>query len=307
MVSLALASSILLLGEPADDAPSPELESPPASAPDEENAPGLESSTVATDERAPGLESQSSGEDERLRTLCAKRQRRPLLRNVDRVFGCKDPRFNLWSVFFRFGVVAGGDAVFTLQYTDGSESSLRAGDGFYAMGGAQVTPLRIGRHSLTLAFEGGYKAGGLSDDDGTASVDVSFRRISLTPRIQYAVLVASIIGMHYVIGGGPSWDLNPRMTAKTSGFYPNLDETLRFDDAFGGVVETGLWFDGGFFGLDVSFRYTYMNYETPEKVLGHGFGVMFGILAGTPKPLPRSQRGEKRSSSQPRVPLHTMR
>jgi hypothetical protein len=151
------------------------------------------------------------------------------------------------------GLAFGGHKLAELTYSDGSTSSVAAGEGIVLVGGATWTPLWFGdRVGLGLGLDGGYKfKSTFSAADG--SVNLERFPVTLTAR----GLIGLAKGWHVVTALGATMELKPKLRGE--GVLSNLNAD--FKDAIGGVAELGI-LRGQPHGIggEITGRFTYMKY-----------------------------------------------
>lgn len=130
-----------------------------------------------------------------------------------------------------FGVVVGldagggGDEVLDVEYTDGSYSKIRAGEGVTFDLGLHYHPYAL---PLDFAATFGYKTAGSKDRDSDLGID------------RYVLKLFAYVDLpnRFWISAGPVWHLSPKVNG--DGYF----DDIKFDDAVGGSVGFGWWFVG---------------------------------------------------------------
>lgn len=216
--------------------------------------------------------------------FCRRRQEHPVLAGLDRIYGCNEEGHpSLWALSIAFGGFFGGEDLVDILYSDGSQETLRLGDGWAVIGGVRVTPLRFDRHHFTFGFEAGYKAKKVGLDGELA---IQLRRNVLTPKLQYGIAlpVGSI-----VFASGPSFDLGGQLVVRG----PGESVSFGLNNSTGAVFDVGYWLDAGYFGVEALIRATLMKSEgeaLARRASANSIGFVLGMTFGGPKPLPRDVR-----------------
>lgn len=169
------------------------------------------------------------------------------------------------------GFSFGGDELATVTYSDGSTSTLYAGQAIYVGGGITWTPLwptdRIG---LGLGYDVGYKLGTtFSNSDGT----IEMERIPMVLSLRGLVAIGG--NYHFLLAAGGVAEFGPHMYGTG---VANVPDT-RFSDAFGGMVEAGILFGAPLaVGGEITGRFTGIEYSSPGYTAsGVSGGVNFAL------------------------------
>lgn len=166
------------------------------------------------------------------------------------------------------GFSFGGDELATVEYSDGSSSTLYAGQAIYVGGGITWTPLWLNdRIGLGLGYDVGYKLGTtFSNSDGTFEME----RIPMV--LSARGLVAIAANYHFLLAAGPVLELGPKVygTGVASGYGE-----VRFSDAVGGMVEAGILFGAPLaVGGEITGRFTGIEYSAAG---GSASGISGGV------------------------------
>jgi hypothetical protein len=156
----------------------------------------------------------------------------------------------------------GGDELIELQWDDGDETTLKAGQLMtFAAGVLYRRPDAPWAVEATL----GYKFDQANGDNGS----IKFTRIPLD-------LVASFAHGGHRIGGGATAHLSPSFSCDADGV---CDGTIDYDTALGGILQYAYGFRvGANSGFDVGLRYTFIEYSGSDlpSLDGSGVGFFFG-------------------------------
>lgn len=169
------------------------------------------------------------------------------------------------------GFSFGGDELATVTYSDGSTSTLYAGQAIYVGGGITWTPLwptdRIG---LGLGYDVGYKLGTtFSNSDGT----IEMERIPMVLSIRSLFAIAG--NYHFLLAAGGVAEFGPHVYGTG---VANVQD-VHFSDAFGGMVEAGILFGAPLaVGAEITGRFTGIEYSSPGiTASGISGGVNFAL------------------------------
>jgi len=178
----------------------------------------------------------------------------------------------VWDLSMRFGGTFGADDLLVAEYSDGSTQTLTTGGGVNFFLGTNVTPFKVGSHALTFGFEGGWKSSWIGEGSDT---DITFSRKAFMPRVQYGYDI--VPGIVWITGGGAQYETDIELEA-TGAFYGST----KVDDALGAFGETGVLLDVGVFGLDLTFRHTWITYRSPglPSLDGSSFGIFISLRIG---------------------------
>lgn len=160
------------------------------------------------------------------------------------------------------GLAFGGDTVFRATYSDGSTSSMQAGDGLSVLGGLTFTPFWFGdRFGLGLGAEAGYKYRANRADNGTA--ELTRFPLLVTARGLFALGA----NWHLLAAVGGQADLGTQMSG--DGIAANLDVKLK--DSLGLVMEAGVLLGAPrSFGAEITGRYTMQRYQDAAQPMLEG-------------------------------------
>jgi len=178
------------------------------------------------------------------------------------------PQRGMLALDFGLGFALGGDDLVYAEFDTGEDTTLSAGNGVIVNLGATVTPLWFGRIGLGASVDLGIKYAGIEASNGS----VSFTRFPVVAsahglfsvNTNWSVLVAG--GLHYDLGASLSGD--------------GLFDDLQFDSesALGFMIEAGGYYEERPLGIDVTLRYTALEYEFDgRKVDGMSIGL-FGTF-----------------------------
>ena len=149
------------------------------------------------------------------------------------------------------GFALGGDDLLHVEFDSGDDTTLSAGNGFVFDLGALAIPVWIDRVGLGASVKLGIKYAGIEASNGSAS----FTRFPLvaalrgTYRIAGAWSVLLSPGLHYDLSASLSGD----------GVLGDID--LDSDTALGWMIEAGAYYGEGSLALDITLRYTGLEYE----------------------------------------------
>jgi hypothetical protein len=156
----------------------------------------------------------------------------------------------------------GGDKLAELQWDDGDETTLKAGQLMtFAAGVLYRSPAAPWALEATL----GYKFDKANGSNGS----IAFTRVPLD-------VVASYAKGGHRLGAGPTIHLAPSFSCDADGL---CDGSADYDTAFGGILQYAYGFRvGANAGLDVGLRYTFIRYSASdlETLDGSGVGFFFG-------------------------------
>jgi len=256
---LLLAPSGARAEEPKGDEPPPVAEVGPAALAEDEPPP------VAEPEPPAAPPEQEANEE----TAPAAKQPRP-----PTAFAPAAQAGDVLSTFglhIGAGFTFGGDEIITLIYSDGSTSTLYAGQGLSIGGGVTWTPLWLNdRVGLGLGYDVGYKLGTTSSNaDGT----IEMERVPMVLSVRGLVALAA--NYHFLLAAGGVAEFGPHVYG--TGVATGSD--LRFSDAFGGMIEAGILFGAPLsLGAEITGRFTAIEYEAMgEKLSGLSGGMNFAL------------------------------
>ncbi|WP_437752404.1 hypothetical protein [Sorangium sp. So ce1389] len=152
------------------------------------------------------------------------------------------------------GLAFGGDQLAELTYSDGSTTTVHAGEGVSFSGGLTWTPLWFGnRVGLGLGLDAGWKyKSTYAQSDGS----VKLERVPLMASLRS--LVAFGGSWHGLLAVGGILELKPHLYG--DGVLSSVD--ARFDNALGGMMELGiLWGRPKAFGFEITGRWSILSYE----------------------------------------------
>jgi len=176
-----------------------------------------------------------------------------------------------FGVHINAGFAFGGDTLATVTYSDGSTSSLEAGEGISVAGGVTWTPLwPTDRLGFGLGYDVGYKLGTtFSNSDGTLEME----RIPMSLSVRGLLAIAA--NYHFLLALGGVAEFGPHVygTGVATG------SNLRFSDAFGGMAEAGILFGAPLaLGGEITGRFTAIEYSAMgNKASGLSGGINFGV------------------------------
>ncbi|MFN0313975.1 MAG: hypothetical protein ACKVQA_02890 [Burkholderiales bacterium] len=163
----------------------------------------------------------------------------------------------------RAGAEFGGDKLFSLVFTDGSTTNVKAHDGFSLGGGASfLNESKSFEIETTLSYKFHFT--------NASNGDVTWSRIPL-----------DVVGFYRLsrvrLGGGLTYHLSPRV--KGSGVASNLD--IKFDNAAGVVLQADYLFSGkeSGQGMYLGLRFTSLKYKekgSGVSVDSNGGGLQVG-------------------------------
>jgi hypothetical protein len=158
----------------------------------------------------------------------------------------------------------GGDKLAELQWDDGDDVTLKAGQLMtFAAGVLYRRPAAPWAVEATL----GYKFDKANGSNGS----IGFTRVPLD-------VVASFVKGGHRIGAGPTVHLAPTLSCDADGICDGAVD-VDYDTAFGGILQYAYGFRvGANAGLDVGLRYTFIKYSASdlETLDGSGIGFFFG-------------------------------
>jgi hypothetical protein len=151
------------------------------------------------------------------------------------------------------GLAYGGEEFATLTYADGSENTVRGGEGLILSGGLTFTPLWFGdRFGLGLGVDAGWKYKSTSVN---ADASVKLERFPVVTSARALVHLGK--AWHVLAAGGLVVELGPNLYG--DGLLEDFD--VEFDTAIGGMAELGiLWGRPDGLGYEVTGRYTGLGY-----------------------------------------------
>jgi len=165
------------------------------------------------------------------------------------------PALAEWKGVAHVGYEFGGDKILDVQYSDGSSSTINAGDGIVFAGGASyvVSP------EVTVQTTLGWKYQTIQQ---ATNGGADFTRFPLDVIAQYSQ-------SNLRLGAGITYHLSPSLS--TSGAASTYSPSRSFDDAMGTVFQFDYTTESGFiWGL----RYTDLTYKDKySEVDGGSFGV----------------------------------
>ena len=155
------------------------------------------------------------------------------------------------AVGLGLGLALGGDDLIHVEFDTGDDTTLSAGNGVVADLGVLAVPFWFGPVGLGAALNLGIKYAGIEASNGSAS----FTRFPLVAaargmyRLADTWSILASAGMHYDLGASLSGD----------GVLRDID--LDSDTALGWLIEAGAYYDEGSLALDITLRYTALEYE----------------------------------------------
>jgi hypothetical protein len=151
------------------------------------------------------------------------------------------------------GLAFGGEKFATLTYDDGTENSVRGGEGVILSGGLTFTPLWIGDSvGLGLGVDAGWKYKSTSVN---ADASVALTRFPIVPSARALVKLGG--SWHLLAAGGLVLEMSPSLQG--DGLLSGLD--IEFDNGTGGMGELGiLWGHPQGVGYEITGRYTFLEY-----------------------------------------------
>lgn len=155
-----------------------------------------------------------------------------------------------------FGAEWGGDELITVEFTNGNDQTMHAGQGIHLAAGTEISFNSI--DALIVRASIGLKWSPTAADDA----NIAFTRFPLTISPFWQ------INEDFRIGLGGTYHLGPKFHG--DGFVDDID----FSSAFGTRIEIGYkW---------VAITYTLMNYnsEFNTDVNGNGIGVILSAAIG---------------------------
>ena len=170
------------------------------------------------------------------------------------------------AVSLGLGFALGGDDLLHVEFDNGDDTTLSAGNGFVFDLGALAIPVWFGPVGLGASVNVGIKYAGIEASNGSAS----FTRFPLVVagrglfRVSSAWSILVAAGIHYDMSASLSGD----------GVLDDID--LDSDTALGPMVEAGAYYDEGALALDVTLRYTWLQYELGGVDVDAGSIGLFG-------------------------------
>lgn len=151
------------------------------------------------------------------------------------------------------GLAFGGEKFATLTYDDGSENSVRGGEGVILSGGLTFTPLWLGDSvGLGLGLDAGWKYKSTSVN---ADASVALERFPIVPSARALVKLGG--SWHLLAAGGVVLEMSPSLQG--DGLLSDLD--IEFDNGTGGMGELGfMWGHPQGVGYEITGRYTFLEY-----------------------------------------------
>jgi len=169
------------------------------------------------------------------------------------------------------GFSFGGDELATATYSDGSTSTLYAGQAIYIGGGVTWTPLWLtDRIGLGLGYDVGYRIGTtFSNANGT----IEMERVPMVLSLRSLFAIAG--NYHFLFAAGGVAEFGPHIYGTG---VANIPDT-QFSDAFGGMVEAGILFGAPLaLGAEITGRFTGIEYSAMgQSVSGISGGVNFAL------------------------------
>lgn len=160
---------------------------------------------------------------------------------------------------------AGADTLLELEFDDGSDQEIKAGNGLSLFASGGVLFFDEYQHRLETALSLGIK---MSTMQPASNADLSFLRFPV-----------ELLGFyrnddwHFRVGGGAVLHLGNSLTG--SGELSELDVDMK--TALGGVIQADFVIDDWFFGM----RYTALSYQVsgaPESAAANSLGVGLGYM-----------------------------
>ena len=151
------------------------------------------------------------------------------------------------------GLAFGGEKLATLTYDDGTQNSIRGGEGLIFSGGLTFTPLWIGDSlGLGLGIDAGWKYKSTSVN---ADASVALQRFPIVPSVRALLNLGE--SWHVLAAGGLVVEISPSLEG--DGLLSELD--IEFDNGTGGMGELGiLWGQPKGVGYEITGRYTFLEY-----------------------------------------------
>jgi hypothetical protein len=168
------------------------------------------------------------------------------------------------------GAASGGDQTVLATYTDGSQSSFKAGQGAFVGGGVRWTPLWYQQLvGLGLALDVGWKGTGIY----ATNANIYFTRVPVTLTARGSLALAETFS--FFAGAGGTLELAPHLQG--DGQASSLD--VRFDTPLGGVVEVGLmWEAMQHIGIELLGDVRFLRYHSTAGSLdGKSLGFLLGL------------------------------
>jgi len=162
--------------------------------------------------------------------------------------------------FARMGLDFGGDKLFSAYYANGDVAEIKAGELLDLSVGFVFDTLPDNAYGLQTQLSLGWKFDNVSGTNGNASWD----------RFPFE-LMEFVRNDAWRIGGGLTYHMKPKL--KGDGVLSDLN--LKFDDAWGGVVEADYFISDQFY---FGGRYTMIDYTYHgAKASGDSVGVLMGF------------------------------
>jgi hypothetical protein len=154
------------------------------------------------------------------------------------------------------GFAGGGDTIYEVTYTDGSTSSLDAGEGVMVGGGLTWTPFWFtDRLGLGFGYDVGYKLGTTGQ---AANGSINLERVPMVLSARGLLAIAG--NYHLLLGVGGVAEFGVHLYG--DGVATGIDG--RFNDAFGGMAELGVLFGAPLaLGAEITGRFTMLEYSAP--------------------------------------------
>jgi hypothetical protein len=151
----------------------------------------------------------------------------------------------------------GGDELLKVKYTDGSDASVLAGQGFLLSGGAVWQVAETKGQACDLQATAGWKYATIPD---ASNQDIGWTRWPLELLAFYGYRPA-----HLRLGGGLCYVVGPTLSAQGS----VLNGDFKFQNALGEVLQLDYTFGAH---VQVAGRYTWLNYH-PESLPSQTFNA----------------------------------
>jgi hypothetical protein len=166
------------------------------------------------------------------------------------VFGQLDTKPVKARLLMEFGAEWGGNELITVQFTNGNEQTMNAGQGIYLTAGTELAFTKIEPFLIRMSF--GIKWAPTAADDA----NIAFTRLPLSISPFWK------IKEDFRVGVGATAHLSPKFNG--DGFV----DDIKFPSSIGLRFEIGYKF--------ISLTYTLMNYElSSDKINGNSIGVIF--------------------------------
>lgn len=159
---------------------------------------------------------------------------------------------------------AGADPLLELEFNDGDDQTIEAGNGISLAALGSVRFFEETQHQLECQLGLGFK---LSTMIPTENADLTFLRYPMDLLAFYRNEA-----LYFRVGGGVYF--SPINSLSGSGSLEDLD--LQFNSALGAVIQADLAFEK----VSVGLRYTRLNYsldEAPDPIAAHSVGLTFGF------------------------------